>query len=176
MTKKVKKNENQTIMEPRAAQNGARMEEKQSQNSKKCSLAPKMLLGWFQEGSQPEGLAPNRRFWGPLGDPKLTKNRPVDLQSGAGLVFWVIFIACFVWLSFLTRFGVEFSWKINVFFNVIFQRFSFFFSTWWPSPDTVFYISKPTFSLFHFFIEKMTKNYEKLDSWKNIEKWPQGGP
>ena len=22
----------------------------------------------------------------------------------------------------------------------------------------------------------MTKNYEKLDSWKNIEKWPHGGP
>ena len=88
MTKKVKKNdENQPIMEPRAAQNGARMEEKQSQNRKKCSLAPKMLPGWFQEGSQPEGLAPNRRFLGPLGDPKSTENRPVDLQSAAGLVF-----------------------------------------------------------------------------------------
>ena len=110
MTKKVKKNnENQPIMEPRAAQNGARMEEKQSQNRKKCSLAPKMLPGWFQERSGSESRAPNRRFWGPLGDPKLTKNRPVDLQSAAGLIFRVIFIACFVWLSFLTRFGVEFS-------------------------------------------------------------------
>ena len=46
-----------------------------------------MLPGWFQEGSQPEDLAPNRRFLGPLGDPKSTENRPVDLQSAAGLVF-----------------------------------------------------------------------------------------
>ena len=88
MTKKFKKNdENQPIMEPRAAQNGARMGGKQSQNPKKCSLAPKMLPVWFQEGSQPEGLAPNRRFLGPLRDVKSTENRPVDLQSAAGLVF-----------------------------------------------------------------------------------------
>ena len=61
-------------MEPWAAPNGARMEEKQSHNLKKCSLAPKMLPGWFQEGSQPEGLALNRRFLGPLGDSKSTEN------------------------------------------------------------------------------------------------------
>ena len=152
MTKKVGgHHENQPKMEPWAAPNGARIVEKQSQNPKKCSLAPKMLPGWFQERSGSESVAPNRRFWGPLGSPKLTQNRPVDLQSAAGLIFRVIFIACFVWLSFLTRFGVEFSWKIDVFFNVIFQRF-IFFSTWWPSPNTVFYKSKPTFSLFHFFI------------------------
>ena len=63
------------------------MEEKPSQNPKTCILALKMLPGWFQEGSQPESLAPNTRFWGPLGDPKLIENRPVDLQSAAGLVF-----------------------------------------------------------------------------------------
>ena len=85
------------------------MEEKPSQNPPKFIWAPKMLPGWFQEGSQPESLAPNHRFWGPLGDPKLTENRPVDLQSAAGLVFWAIFMACFVWLSFLTRFGVVYS-------------------------------------------------------------------
>ena len=88
MTNKVGENdENQPKMQPWAAPNGARTEEKQSQNPPKCSLAPKMLPGWFQQGSQPEGLAPNHRFLGPLGDPKLTKNRLVDLQSGAGLVF-----------------------------------------------------------------------------------------
>ena len=74
-------------MEPGAASNGARMEEKQSQNPKTCSLARNMLPGWFHAGSQPEGLAPNRQFWVPLGDHKLTENRPVDLQSAAGLVF-----------------------------------------------------------------------------------------
>ena len=79
--------ENQPKMEPWAAPNGARMEDKQNQNTKTCSLAPKMLQGWFQEGSQPERLAPNHRFLGPLGDPKSTENRPVDLQSAAGLVF-----------------------------------------------------------------------------------------
>ena len=88
MTKKVGENdENQPKMEPWAAPNGARTEEKQSQNPEKCSLAPQMLPVWFQEGSQPEGLAPNRRFLGPLGDPKSNENRPVDLQSAAGLVF-----------------------------------------------------------------------------------------
>jgi len=149
MTKNLKTNdENQPIMEPRAAQNGARMEEKQSQNRKKYSLGPKMLPGWFQEGSFPESVAPNRRFWGPLGDPKLTKTRPVDLQSAAGLIFRVIFIACFVWLSFLTRFGVEFSWKIDVFLNVIFQRFSFFFQPGDPH-QTLYFTSRNL--LFHFF-------------------------
>ena len=74
-------------MEPWAAPNGARMEEKQIQNLNKGSFAAKMLPGWFQEGSQPECLAPNHRFLGPLGDPKSTENRPVDLQSAAGLVF-----------------------------------------------------------------------------------------
>ena len=88
MTKKVgESDENQPKMESWAVPNGARMEEKQSQNSKKCSLAPKMLPGWFQERSKPEGATPNRRFLGPLGDPKSTENRPVDLQSAAGLVF-----------------------------------------------------------------------------------------
>ena len=88
MTKKVGENdENQPKMEPWAAPNGARMEEKQSQNPKKCSLAPKVLPGCFQERSHPEVATPNRRFLGPLGDPKLTKNRPVDLQSAAGLIF-----------------------------------------------------------------------------------------
>ena len=150
MTKKVGENdENQSKMEPWAAPNGARIEEKQSQHPKKCSLAPKMLPGWIQGRSQPESLAPNRRFLGPLGDPKSTENRPVDLQSAAGLVFWVIFIACFVWLSFLTRFGVEFSWKINVFFNVIFQRFSFFFQPGDPH-QTLYFTSRNL--LFHFFI------------------------
>ena len=88
MTKKVGENdENQSKMESWATPNEARMEEKQSQNPPKCSLALKMLPGYFQEGSQPEGLAPNRRFLGPLGDAKSTENRPVDLQSAAGLVF-----------------------------------------------------------------------------------------
>ena len=70
----------QSQMEPERRKNNAKI-------TKKCSLAPKMLPGWFQEGSQPEGLAPNHRFLGPLGDPKSTENRPVDLQSAAGLVF-----------------------------------------------------------------------------------------
>ena len=88
MTKKVGENdENQPNMEPWAAPNGARIKEKQSPNPKKCSLALKMLPGWFQGGSQPESLVPNRRFLGPLGDPKSTENQPVDLQSAAGLVF-----------------------------------------------------------------------------------------
>ena len=88
MTKKVGENdENLAKLEPWASPNGARTEEKQSPNPQKCSLAPKMLPGWFQEGSQQEGLAPNRRFFCPLGDPKSTENRPVDLQSAAGLVF-----------------------------------------------------------------------------------------
>ena len=88
MSKTVGENdENQSKMEPWAAPNGARIEEKQSQNHQKCNLAPKMLPGWFQERSQPGGLAANHRFLGPLGDPKSTENRLVDLQSAAGLVF-----------------------------------------------------------------------------------------
>ena len=88
MTKKVGESvEHQPKIDPWAAPNDVRIEEKQSQHPQKCSLAPKMLPGWFQQGSQPEGLAPNHRFLGPLGDPKSTENRPVGLQSAAGLVF-----------------------------------------------------------------------------------------
>ena len=72
----------------------------------------------------------------------------------------------------------------------MFHEKSMFFSKWFSRDFLVFFnlatLTKHcnlhietyffTFSFFHFFIEKMTKNYEKLDSWKNIEKWPHGGP
>ena len=113
-------------MEPRAAQNGARMEEQQSLNPKKCSLAPKMLPGWFQERSGSEWTTPNRRFWGPLGDPKLTKNRPVDLQSGAGLFCLSDFYSMLRLAQFFDSIWGRFFMKKPCFFNVIFWRFSLF--------------------------------------------------
>ena len=68
--------------------------------------------------------------------------------------------------------------KNRCFFHRIFPKLLSFFSTWRLSRNIVIYVSKPTFSFFHFlfFRRKLAKNRWKNETQKKLGKWPQEGP
>ena len=119
--------------------------EKQSQNRKKCSLAPKMLPGWFQERSGARVRRPKSSIlgspWGPQIDQKSTCGPPKCGRS--------YFLSDFYSMLCLAQFSDSIWGRIfmknQCFFQCDFPEILSFFSTWRPSRNIVIYVSKPTF-------------------------------
>ena len=136
-------------MEPRAAQNGARMEEKQSQNRKKCSLAPKMLPGWFQERSGARVRRPKSSIlgspWGPQIDQKSTCGPPKCGRS----YFSSDFYSMLRLAQFSDSIWGRIFMKNRCFFQCDFPEILFFFQPGDPH-QTLYFTSRNL--LFHFFI------------------------
>ena len=102
----------------------------------------------------------------------------MDRQSALGGVFWVIFIAYLVWLTFLTGYRIDFQWKIEVFSSWVFRGSRFFFNLATFMKHRNWYIGRHffIFFIFIFFTEKLLKFSEKLQPSKNLRKWLQEGP
>ena len=86
--------------------------------------------------------------WGPKIDPKSTcgptKCSGYRFLSDFYGVLRLAHVLDWIWGRFLM--------KIRCFFHRFFSQLVAFFSSWRPLRNTVIYISKATFSFFHFFI------------------------
>ena len=92
-----------------------------------------------------------------------SQNRPkIDLwiHKMARSRFFIDFYGVLVLAQFFDPIWGRFFMKNRCFFQCDFPKFLLFFSTWRPSRNTVIYVSKPTFSLFVFFIFS-SKNSQK---------------
>ena len=102
-------------------QNGARIDQKWSQNRKKCAEPPKVATRWLPRPIFLRSVAHFTNFWVPSRTQKSTKNRSLATKGAPGSDFLLIFLAESVFiicgLKFSSIFGEKLSKKSMHFFT-----------------------------------------------------------